>query len=146
MNKFRLPRKRKKSFKKQLWLYPADEMGNSVMAFPGRSQEDYDAVRCGGARNLLSSSKQDRKILYEKLNKETFVENATLRMYVEEVFAPKFQSSSYDVLLEAKRYKSTQKAYFQFVNAYQMEEFSETNCCMAVDWARKLIKERRKGR
>lgn len=86
MNKFRLPRKRKKSLKKQLWLYPADEMGNSEMAFPERSQKDYDAVRYGGARNLLTSSKQDRKMRNEKLNEETFVDNAKLRTYVEEAF------------------------------------------------------------
>jgi hypothetical protein len=40
MNKFRLPRKTKKSLKKTMWLYPPDEKGNSLMAWPAKSQED----------------------------------------------------------------------------------------------------------
>ncbi len=51
MQKFRLPRKIKKKLKRQLWLYPADEKGNSLMAWPQKSQIDYTAIKEGTVRN-----------------------------------------------------------------------------------------------
>lgn len=57
MKKFRLPRKEKKSLKRGLWLYPADKKGNSIMAHPKRTQEDYDAMKKGVLRNLSDTKK-----------------------------------------------------------------------------------------
>ena len=53
MKQFRLPRKIKKSLKGNLWLYPADEKGNSLIAHPTNSQEDYLAIKQGIVKNLL---------------------------------------------------------------------------------------------
>jgi hypothetical protein len=42
LKQFRLPRKVKKSLKGNLWLYPANEKGNSVMASPSSSWQFYE--------------------------------------------------------------------------------------------------------
>lgn len=75
MKQFRLPRKEKKSLKKGLWLFPPDEKGNSLMARPAKSQDDYTAVKKGIARNLfdLKELKSRRKRLREQLDKEVIV-------------------------------------------------------------------------
>jgi hypothetical protein len=53
MKNFRLPRKEKKSLKREFWLYPADEKGNSLMALPNRIQEDYEAMKIGDFTKLF---------------------------------------------------------------------------------------------
>ncbi len=47
MKQFRLPRKTKKRLKKTFWLFPPDEKGNSLMASPAESFEDYSALKQG---------------------------------------------------------------------------------------------------
>ena len=63
MNKFRLPRKIKKSLKGYLWLYPPDEKESRLMAFPYRYQEDYNNVKLGIVKDIMNDaeSKQRRK-------------------------------------------------------------------------------------
>ena len=53
--KFRLPRKIKRELKKGLWLYPADEKGNSLMAWPTRYEKDYLAYKEGIVRDICDS-------------------------------------------------------------------------------------------
>lgn len=62
MKKFRLPRKTKKKLK-GIWLYPKDEKGNSLMAFPKRNQKDYTALKKGIVRNILDKKKLKKKKL-----------------------------------------------------------------------------------
>lgn len=72
MKRFRLPRKIKKSLKGNLWLYPADEKGNSLMSFPTRSQEDYTALMQGTVRNLIDpkNAKARRKAFRDEIDRE----------------------------------------------------------------------------
>lgn len=53
MKKFKLPRLEKKKLKKELWLYPADENGDSLMAFPSRNQADYEAMKKGIVKRIF---------------------------------------------------------------------------------------------
>lgn len=53
MKKFRLPRKIKKSLSKGFYLYPVDSNGGRMWARPHKSQEDYDAVKCGVLENMM---------------------------------------------------------------------------------------------
>ncbi len=149
MKQFRLPRKIKKTLK-GFWLYPADEMGGSLMASPSKYEKDYKALQAGLLRNLNNrkDSKQRRKEFREKLDKEVFVSDEELKRYVNEIFHQYFQISSYDTLLEAKKKPKAIIAYFNFVNAYQLHEAGDDSfgniCCLAVDKARELVKARRK--
>ena len=54
MKKFRLPRKIKKQIRKTLWLYPPDEKGNSLVAWPEKTQEDFDAMKKGIVQDIQS--------------------------------------------------------------------------------------------
>ena len=51
--KFRLPRKIKKKLSKGMYFYPRDEKTKTTrMVFPTDSQEEYDAVKNGIAKEL----------------------------------------------------------------------------------------------
>lgn len=147
MKKFKIPRKTKKFLKKGLWLYPADEKGNSLMGFPTKDERDFKAYKSGVLKNLLDQqdTKQQRKAFWQKLNKEVTVSNETLQSYVNDVFRKEFQNASYDILIEAKKHPKSIKAYYNFINAYQLEQKGEGSygniCCLAVDNAKKLIKK-----
>lgn len=54
MKKFRLPRKVKKQIRKTLWLYPPDDKGNSLVAWPEKTQEDFDAMKKGIVQDIQS--------------------------------------------------------------------------------------------
>lgn len=75
MKLFRLPRKIKKLLKGNIWLYPADIKGSSLLASPTRSQEDYAALKQGIVRNIIDpkNAKARRKAFREKLDKENMV-------------------------------------------------------------------------
>jgi len=148
--RFRLPRKVKKSLKGELWLYPADESGNSLMASPARSQEDYTALKKGIVRNLIDpkNAKARRKAFREKLDKETMVSDEELKLYVDDIIRKDLRASSYSTLVAAKNSQAAIKAYFNFVNAYHLYEKGEDSygniCCMAIDLAGDLLKKKRK--
>jgi hypothetical protein len=55
-DKFRLPRKTKKAFQYTLWLYPTDAEGNSVVAWPASSQEDFEAYKRGELRDIMEGT------------------------------------------------------------------------------------------
>ncbi|MEX2565838.1 MAG: hypothetical protein WD431_07850, partial [Cyclobacteriaceae bacterium] len=119
---FRLPRKIKKSLKGNLWLYPADEKGNSLMARPTRSQEDYSALKNGIVRNLIDpkGAKARKKAFREKMDKETLVSDEELKRYVDEIIRKDLRASSYRILVAAKNHPKAITAYYNFVNAYQV--------------------------
>lgn len=147
MKKFRLPRKIKKSLKGNLWLYPADEKGNSLMAFPARSQEDYTALKNGIVRNIIDpkNAKARRKAFREKLDKETIVSDEELRRYVDDIIREDLRASSYNTLIAAKNSPKAINAYHNFVNAYHLYEEGDDSygniCCMAIDRAKELLKK-----
>jgi len=65
--------------KKGMWLYPPDENGNSLMARPATSEEDYRAFKKGILRNLFERrSKADRKEFRQKLDAEVIVSDEIL--------------------------------------------------------------------
>lgn len=121
MKQFRLPRKIKKSLRGNLWLYPADEKGNSLMECPGRSAKDYKALRDGVVKNSFSrkDSEERQREHQDKLDKEVLVSDEELKRYVNTIFHKDFRSSSYHILLEAKNHPRAIAAYYNFVNAYQ---------------------------
>ena len=150
MKQFRLPRKIKKSLKKGLWLYPPDEKGNSLMASPAKSQEDFMAVKKRIARNLfdVKESKLRRTKLQKQLDKEVIVPDEELRNYVGEILREDIRNSSYNKLIEAKNNPKAIVAYYNFVNAYHLYKEGDTSfgniCCLAVDRAKELLNEREK--
>lgn len=145
MRKFRLPRKIKKKLRGNIWLYPADEKGSSLMAFPYKYQKDYLAYKRGALRNILcSESKNERKKYWSNLNKENYVSDEKLRSLVDDVFREDLRDKSYRILLEAKNSKTALQYYFHFINAYEQSE--ENMCCLAVDEAEQKLKKKYKKR
>jgi hypothetical protein len=152
MKRFRLPRKIKKSLKGNLWLYPADEKGNSLMAFPARSQEDYTALKKGIVRNLIDpkNAKARRKAFKEKLNKEITVSDGELKSYVDDIIREDLRISSYNTLIAARNNPKAIIAYYNFVNAYQLYEEGDESygniCCLSLNKAEELLKKRKKNK
>lgn len=150
MKQFRLPRKEKKSLKKVLWLFPPDEKGNSLMARPAKSQDDYTAVKKGIARDLfdLKESKPRRKRLREQLDKEVIVPDEKLRDYLDEIIREDIRNSSYNKLIAAKNNPKAIIAYYNFVNAYHLYKQGDDSygniCCLAVDRAKELLNNKEK--
>lgn len=132
-----------------MWLYPPDEKGNSLMAHPTRSQEDFTALRTGIVRQFpdLKNAKTKRKEFREKLDKEVFVTDEILKAYINNIIRKDLRFSSFNILIEAKKDAQALMAYFNFINAYQLYEKGEDSygniCCMAIDRAKKLLKIRR---
>lgn len=148
MKKFRLPRKTKKRLKSQLWLYPADEKGNSLMANPYRSQKDFDALRNGSLRNLFDKkdSRQRASEMTDLLDKEIIVPDEKLKEMIEDIFQEDFRNSSFNTLTRAKNHPNAVVAYYNFVNAYHLckngDESYSNICCMAVDKAGELLRRK----
>lgn len=145
-DKFRLPRKLKKRLRKGFWLYPADEKGNSQMAFPFRSKEDYEALKGGIVTNFFNKTKEENQKSKEELNalnSEIFVSDEKLKDYVNDIFAKQYRLTSYNILLQSKNHPKAQKGYFNFVNAYHKyieDDSFGAICCLSVDLARDLLK------
>lgn len=147
MYKFKLPRLEKKKLRKQMWFYPADEKGNSLMALPHKYKADYDAMNQGIVQNIFDRKTPEEKEKQikenEELNNEIYVSDEELRQYVDDIFAKAYRNSSYNILLEAKSHSKAKIGYFNFVNSYQknLKEDSFGNiCCLAVDYAKQLLK------
>ncbi len=148
MKKFRLPRKIKKRLEKQMWLYPADDKGNRLMAWPRNSQKDYTAVKHGVAASLMDSknAKTKRKEYKKKLDAEIFITDEDLKLFVDDIFAKEHRYSSYTTLLMAKKTPKAIIAYYNFVNAYNLykngDESYSNICCLSVDRAKELLKRK----
>ena len=147
MKTFRLPRKTKKKLKKTIWLYPADQKGNSLMASPRRSQKDYDAVKQVIAKDIIAdSTKATRKKEKEMLARPIEVSDEELRIFVDDIFAKEYRNSSYNALIDAKKTPKAIAAYYNFINAYHLLKQGEDSysniCCMSVDRAKELLKKR----
>jgi hypothetical protein len=152
MKQFRLPRKEKKSLKRGFWLYPADEKGNSLMALPNRIQEDYEAMQIGVLRNLLDPKrlKEGAKKQAAKINPAIFIPDDLLKEYIIDIFRKDLRSGALRTFLRAKNSETAVKAYFNFVNAYNL--YKEGNdaysniCCMALDRAEALLRKENSSR
>lgn len=148
MDKFRLPRRTKKYLKKTMWLYQPDEKGNSLMAWPTKSQDDYIAVKKGNARKFPDRTRAERKRFIAELDKEIFVDDHVLRTYIDIIIREDLRNSSYSTLIEAKNNPKAVKAYYNFVNAYQLYENGNDSygniCCLAIDSAKEHLKSKRK--
>jgi len=148
MDKFRVPRKTKKALKNTMWLYPSDEKGNSLMARPAKSQEDYTAVKKGIVRKFPDRTKAERKKFIDELDKEIFVDDHVLKTYIDDIIREDIRNSSYNTLIEAKNNPKAVKAYFNFVNAYHLYVKGNDSygniCCLAIDSALEYLKPKRK--
>ncbi len=147
MKTFKLPRKIKKKLKKTIWLYPADEKGSSLMAWPTRLPKDYDAVKKGIVRDIMAgSTKATRKKEKEMLDKAVEVSDDQLRVFVDKIFAKEYRNPSYRTLLKAKNNPKAVVAYYNFINAYYLAEKGEDSysniCCLSVDLAKNLLKKK----
>lgn len=132
-----------------MWLYPPDENGNSLMARPATSEEDYRALKKGILRNLFERrSKAGRKEFRQKLDAEVIVSDEILQSYVDYIIRKDLRQSSYDLLKRAKNSKKAVIAYYNFVNAYRLLESGEESygniCCMAIDRANELLRSKNK--
>ncbi len=147
MKKFRLPRKEKKKRKHGFWLYPPDEKGNSLMAWSTKSQEDYDALKSGGLRNLIDLKKRREGAREQaaKLDLGIYVSDDQLKAYVDDIFREDLRKEALRTFIRAKSSTKTIKAYFNFVNAYQLYEKGEDSygniCCLALDHAEMLLRK-----
>lgn len=144
MEKFRLPRKTKKELGHKFWLYPADEKGSRLMANPKHSKEDYDAIKKGIVTNLFDkeNTKARRKEYRAKINKEIYVSDEELKIFVDEIFAERYRANAYNTLIKAKNNPKAIVAYFNFINAYNLsinEDSYGNVCCLSVDLAKKLL-------
>lgn len=145
MKKFRLPRKTKKKLDGHCWLYPADEKGGRLMAMPAKKEEDYKALKSGIVKDLLDreNAKAEKKAFKEKLDNPVEVTDEELRDFVNQLFAPRFRTSSYCTLIAAKSHPKAVIGYYNFVNAYLLSKTDkgyENICCLAVDKAKSLLK------
>lgn len=146
MKRFKLPGKVKKSLKGNLWLYPSDDKGNSLMAYPATSREDYNAMKHGIVRNILDpkNAKSGKKKLRDQIDREIIVSNEKLRSYVDDMIREDLRSSSYNTLIEAKNNPKAINAYYNFVNAYHLFEKGDDSfgniCCLSIDRAKGLLK------
>ena len=103
MKSFRLPRKIKKSLKGHFWLYPADKDGNSVMAWPRTSQEDYTAIKRGIVKDRFKSRKtKERKEYWAKMDEPIIVSDEILSRAVNDIFAEKYRKWAFHTLSKAK--------------------------------------------
>lgn len=145
MKRFKLPRKVKKSLKGSLWLYPSDEKGNSLMAHPAASQEDYIAMKHGIVRNILhpKNAKSEKKIFRDEIDREIIVSDEKLRSYVDDIIREDLRNSSYNTLIEAKNNPKGIIAYYNFVNAYHLFEKGDhpfgNICCLSIERAKGLL-------
>jgi len=118
------------------------------MAWPTQSQEDYTAVKNDIAREFPKSTKASRKKMFGVLDKEIFVDDQVLKTYVDDIVREDLRNSSYKTLIEAKNNPEAVKAYFNFVNAYQIFENGKDSygniCCLAIDSAIELLKPKKK--
>lgn len=145
---FRLPRKTKKKLQKSIWLYPPDEKGNSLMAWPSSDQKDYNAVKQGIVKDIMAdSTKAKRKEEKKMLDKPIEVPDEKLKTFIDEIFAKEYRNFAFRTLVEAKNAPQAKVAYFNFINAYRMVENGKDSfsniCCMSVDYARDLLKKRK---
>ncbi len=145
MSNFRLPRKLKKSFKRKFLLYPADENGNSLMAQPTRLQKDYDAWKGGILRELFDRKKKDRGSMFEKLDIETVISDEALKAYINDIFREDIRAMAFRTFMRAKESETAKRAYYQFINAYQLYREGDDSygniCCLALDLAEDLLRK-----
>lgn len=150
MNKFKLPRKIKKQLKNSFLLYPEDHKGNSQMAFPWKSQEDYSALKNGLLRSLFEDKAIElrNKEYNEKLDTEAFIADEQLKIYVDEIFSKEHRNQSYNILIRAKKNPNSVRAYFNFIQAYHLykagNETMANICCLTIDLAEDLLLQKRK--
>jgi len=150
MKKFRLPRKEKKSLKRGLWLYPADEKGNSLMASPRRCQKDYNSMKGGILRNIADRKrlKEGAKEQAAKLDPAIMITDEQLKEYVNDVFRKDLRSSAYNTFKMVKDNPKMISAYYNFVNAYNLYKKGESSygniCCLSLDKAEDLLREEKR--
>lgn len=63
--KFKLPRKLKKLLKNNIWMYPPDENGDSLAAWPATNKKDFEAYKRGELTKLkfgFSSKKNQSRL------------------------------------------------------------------------------------
>lgn len=117
------------------------------MGFPARDEDDFYAYKQGILKNLFDrkNSKQESKEYRQKMNKAVSVSNETLRTYVDEIFRKDLRNSSYYILIEAKSHPRAIIAYYNFINAYRLDQNGGDSygniCCLAVDRAKELLKK-----
>ena len=146
---FRLPRKTKKALKGHMWLYPSDGEGNSIMASPRRSQEDYKALKKGVLRDLTDTreSRSERKEKWNKLNQEVIIPDKELKEYLDELLRKEFRNLAYKTLIEAKNHPKAKKAYYNFINTYHIYKNGDESygniCCMIIGNAENLLRPNR---
>lgn len=144
MSKFRIPRKIKKKLKNKFLFYPSDKDGNSIMAFPLKSQKDYTAYKLGLLEDTFSKTKKERKKSSKEWNKKFSVDNdmsfSEIEKAVNNIFAEEFREEALKVLKRAKgdiKYNNKIKDHWiVFCNAWDLVKAGDKHsitACMAYD-------------
>lgn len=119
--KFRLPRKIKKKLN-GLFLYPSDEDGSSVMAFPKRNQKDYDAYKQGILEQPFNYTKAELKEKSEKWDVKfrtpCELSDEELVKAVESIFGKEYWDEAINTFRQAKNHPVANEDYVIFCNAY----------------------------
>jgi hypothetical protein len=114
--KFRVPRKTKKKIKNTIYLYPPNEDGSSLMAFPLRSQKDFDAYKQGIVQPLFDYKKaKNEPTNWEDENTLTVEE---IHEAVEHIFAQEYIEQAKRILVRAMNDVHVKKEYLIFVNSW----------------------------
>lgn len=147
MKKFRLPRKIKKTLRKTIWLYPADEDGSSLSAMPSYNQKEYDLYKSGHFKDLFNPENFDRKAYEIKMFSEIEISDDELKIAVDKIFAKEYRLESLRILREAKDHHTAKKYYHGFVNSFNLIEAGDDHgitACMCVDSAKGILKKKKR--
>lgn len=139
---FRVPRKVKKKLKGKILVYSKKtKEGGSVMAFPLRKEEDYNAYKQGLLEPIVPFTKKSLveriKKYVEKYHTEVILSDEELKLAVNTVFKEEYRSRSLFLLEQALR-QGHEKEYFTFVNCY-LKDSNYNICCMVIDKLEELM-------
>lgn len=131
--KFRLPRKIKKTLKKEHLFHPPAADKSRMMANPTRSQEDYNDFKRGLLSPLFSTTKKEQKRMQEEFRlsycQPIEVDDELLKEMVIDVFAEQYREKALTMLLRAKNNPDKVKDYHIFINAYNLGSHSISAMC-----------------
>ncbi len=115
------------------------------MANPTRSQEDYDAMVMGKLRDLGARSDSTRSLDFTRLDRPVEIDDEILKKYIDEIFRRDLRTYAYHIYRRAHNSSTAKKAYYQFINAYELSNGGREGygniCCLTLDLAEDLLRK-----
>ena len=141
--KFRLPRKIKKKLTRKMFFYPSDKDGNSLVGYPTKNQEDYNAYKQGILRQPFKFTKAERKaksIAWDKKFRQPCeLSDKELVEAVNSVFAQEYREDAINTFRRAKNHPIAIEDYHIFCNAIKHTQNGDDcsiTACMLLDGAK----------